>query len=165
MRSYWKARYKHFLLCYMSSSFITTKSLANRFFTMVKPGPIRGYKCHHLIQLVQSPEDMDNSNATTRKSHYWSPQCRQRISGRRMWYKSRATLLSAPSRIPLSPITGWWSSPWNRCHVVAWEDTRHATPQRRALEPAVLALLNDPVHLPFAELQLIVLLRLVGIQG
>lgn len=117
------------------------------------------------IQQVQSPEDMGNSNATISKSHYWSPQCHQRISGRGMWFKSRPTLLSVSSRIPLSPSRGQWSSPWNRCHVVAWEDTRHATPQRRALEPAVLALLNDPVHLPFAQLQLVVLLRLVGIQG
>lgn len=164
MRSYWKTRHKHLLLCYISSSFITTKSLANWFFTIVKPGPIRGYKCRHLIQLVQSPEDVDNSNATS-KPRYWSPQYHQRISGRRMWFKSRATLFSAASRIPLSPSRGQWSSPWDRGHVVAWEDTGHATPQRRALEPAVLALLNDPVHLAFAELQLIVLLGLVGIQG
>lgn len=56
-------------------------------------------------------------------------------------------------------------SPGNRCHVVPWEDPGHAAPQGRALEPAVLALLDDPVHLAFAELQLIVLLRLVGVQG
>lgn len=165
MRSYWNARHKHFLFCYMSSSFITIKSLANRFFIIVKPSPIRGSKCHHLIQLVQSPEDMDNSNATTSKSHYRSAQCYQRISGRGMWFKSRATLFSVPSRMPLSPRRSPWSSPWNGCHVVAWEDPGHATPQRRALEPAVLALLNDAVHLPFAQLQLVVLLRLVGIQG
>lgn len=56
-------------------------------------------------------------------------------------------------------------SPGNRCHVVPWEDPGHAAPQGRALEPAVLALLDDPVHLAFAELQLVVLLRLVGVQG
>lgn len=60
---------------------------------------------------------------------------------------------------------GWRSSPGNRCHIVPWEDPRHAAPQRRPLEPAILALLNDPVHLALAELQLIVLLGLVGVQG
>lgn len=60
---------------------------------------------------------------------------------------------------------GQRSSPGNGSHVVAWEDAGHPTPQRRPLEPAVLALLNDPVHLTFAELQLVVLLRLVGVQG
>lgn len=60
---------------------------------------------------------------------------------------------------------GWQSSPGNRCHIVPWEDPRHAAPQRRPLEPAILALLNDPVHLALAELQLIILLGLVRIQG
>lgn len=103
---------------------------------------------------------MDNSNATNIKFHYSSLQCQQKISG------FSILQVQNPSQSQLRHIhLGQWSSPGNRSHVVAWEDAGHSAPQRCPLEPAVLALLNDPVHLTFAELQLVILLRLVGVQG
>lgn len=55
-------------------------------------------------------------------------------------------------------------SPGDRRHVVSWEHPREPGPQGRALEPAVLALLKDTVHLALAQFQLVTLLGLVGVE-
>lgn len=54
-------------------------------------------------------------------------------------------------------------SPGGRRHVVSWEHPRKASPQGCPLEPAILTLLKDTVHLTLAQLQLVILLGLVGI--
>lgn len=55
-------------------------------------------------------------------------------------------------------------SPGNGCHVVSGEHPRDPGPQGRPLEPAILTLLEDPVHLSLVQLQLVTLLGLVGIE-
>lgn len=56
------------------------------------------------------------------------------------------------------------TSPGSRSHIVSWEHPREPRPQGRALEPTVLTLLQDTVHLALAQLQLITLLGLVGVK-
>lgn len=55
-------------------------------------------------------------------------------------------------------------SPGGRRHVVSWEHAREPSPQGCPLEPAILTFLKDTVHLPLAQLQLVVLLGLVGVE-
>lgn len=55
-------------------------------------------------------------------------------------------------------------SPGGRRHVVSREHAREPSPQRCPLEPAILTLLKDTVHLALAQLQLVILLGLVGIE-
>lgn len=56
------------------------------------------------------------------------------------------------------------TSPGSRSHIVSWEHPREPRPQGCALEPAVLTLLQDIVHLALAQLQLVTLLGLVGVE-
>lgn len=56
------------------------------------------------------------------------------------------------------------TSPGSRSHIVSWEHPREPRPQGCALEPAILTLLQDIVHLAFVQLQLVILLGLVGVE-
>lgn len=56
------------------------------------------------------------------------------------------------------------TSPGSGHHVVPRKHPREPSLQGCALEPAILTLLKDMVHLTLAQLQLIILLGLVGIE-
>lgn len=65
----------------------------------------------------------------------------------------------------LPPLPGSdHGSPGSRRHVIPRKHPGEPRSQGRALEPAVLALLEDAVGLPLAQLQLVVLLGLVGVE-
>lgn len=56
------------------------------------------------------------------------------------------------------------ASPGDGCHIVAREHARESGAQGRALEPAVPTLLQDTVCVALAQLQLVTLLGLVGVE-